>query len=368
VFGIYIHFPFCRKRCPFCDFAIAVRPQIPHEAYERAVLAELGARAGLYEGRRAVSLYFGGGTPGLWRPDCVGRVVAGCIERFGGLREVTVECIPGELECAHAFALAAAGVTRLSLGLEALDDAQLAVLGRPHSAAQALEAVEHARAAGLAVSADLMFARPGQLLSDWRRELSRALTLDVAHFSLYQLTLEPESSFGRAGLRTPDGADYFLHAHDEMVARGYVHYEISSYARPGHYAVHNSLYWRGGEYLGLGMSAHSFRRLPDGSGERFANTRDLSAYLADPTAPPVEHETLDPDALAGEAVWLWLRRLDEGIPRAAFARCYGVDPALRTPDAVQRLVSQGLLVVSDDAIRLTRRGMLLLDEVAARLL
>src|SRR5262249_23920952 len=194
------------------------------------------------------------------------------------------------------------------------------------------------------------------------------LALDVPHFSLYQLTIEPGTAFARLRVQTPDSEEYLLAADDRMRAAGYVHYEISSYARPGHQAVHNSLYWRGGEYLGLRMSAHSFRRLDAGGGQRFANTRDLAAYLTAPAGPPAEHETLDARALAREAIWLWLRRLDEGIPRARFAALYGADPVLEHAAVVERLVAQGLLESAPDSLRLTRRGMLFFDTVAAQFL
>jgi putative oxygen-independent coproporphyrinogen III oxidase len=346
-FGIYIHFPFCRKRCPFCDFAVAVRPEIPHEAYERAVLAELAARAPRFPGRQTVSIYFGGGTPGLWRADCVGRVIEACAARFGSPREVTVECIPGELTPDHARGLHAAGVNRLSIGVEALDDESLRALGREHTAADAHRAIDDARAAGFSnLSGDLMFARPNQSLADWQRELDQMLAFELPHLSLYQLTIEPGTAFARLGVRVPDSADYLLAAHDRLT--DYVHYEISSYAKPGHIAVHNSLYWTGGEYLGLGMSAHSFA-----PPERFANTRELDAYLRDPTAPPTQHETLDAQTLAREARWLGLRRLDVGIE---------YDPSL------DDLLQKGLLERRDGRVVLSRRGMLLGDEVAVRLL
>ncbi len=369
MFGIYIHFPYCRKRCPFCDFAVAVKPRIPHQEYERAVLSELDARAALYPGRRAVSIYFGGGTPGLWRADCVGRVIGALVSRFGAPEEVTVECIPGELSAEHAAALRAAGVTRLSIGIESLDDAQLCALGRQHSAAQAREAIGHARAAGFAsLSADLMFALPGQSVAAFLAELAAACALELEHLSLYQLTIEPGTQFARLGMRTSEGADHFMAAHDHMRAAGYLHYEISSYARPGREAVHNSLYWRGGEYLGLGMSAHSFRRLPDGGGERFANSRQLDAYLCAPAGPPALRETLAAPALRREAIWLWLRRLDPGIPRSAFAERYGADPVIEHAGTVGELERAGLLEVSPSFLRLTDRGMLLADTVATHFL
>jgi oxygen-independent coproporphyrinogen-3 oxidase len=147
-----------------------------------------------------------------------------------------------------------------------------------------------------------------------------------------------------------------------------VHYEVSSYARPGQHAVHNSLYWRGGEYLGLGMSAHSFRRLPAGGGERFANPRELDAYLAAPAGPPAQTETLSPEALRKEAIWLWLRRLDEGIVRAEFARLYGADPVIEHAATVDGLLAEGLVELSPAALRLSPRGMLHADSVALRFL
>ena len=324
-----------------------MRPEIPHEAYERAVLAELAARADLFPGRRAVSIYFGGGTPGLWRADCVGRVIEACVARFGSPQEITVECIPGELTAEHARDLRAAGVNRLSIGMEALDDVSLEALGRWHTAADARAAVDFARAAGFDdLSADLIFARQQQSLADWERELSEMRRFELPHLSLYQLTIEPHTAFAKLGVRPPDSADYLLLAHDRLDE--YVHYEISSYARPGRQAVHNALYWSGGEYLGLGMSAHSFR-----PPERFANTREIKPYLANPTALPVSRETLDPAALAREARWLGLRRLDLGIP---------YEPLL------DDLIQNGLLERQNGRVVLSRRGMLLADEVAVRLL
>ncbi len=366
--GVYVHFPYCQSHCPFCDFAVAVAREIPHETYAEAVLAELDARAPGFAGRALTSIYFGGGTPGLWRADCVARVIAAITSRFGEPREVTVECIPRELSLAHAQALRAAGVTRLSIGIESLDDTHLRALGRNHSAQDAKDAVGFAQAAGFErLSADFMFALPGQSLAAWQSELARALALDLSHFSLYELTIEPGTAFGRKGVRTPEGADYFLAAHDRMTQAGFLHYEISSYARTGHLAIHNSLYWSGGEILGLGMSAHSFRRTADGGGERSANTRDLAAYLGRGTTS-AGAETLSPTALRKEAAWLGLRRLDTGLVQKQFSSTYGADPAVLFAPALDRLVQEGLVETTQGGFRLTRRGMLLADEVALRFL
>jgi oxygen-independent coproporphyrinogen-3 oxidase len=367
VFGVYIHFPYCRKRCPFCDFAVAVKPIIAHDAYELAVLAELGARAPLYEGRALTSIYFGGGTPGLWRADCVGRVIAAVQARFGAAREITLECIPGELDAAHAAALREAGVTRLSIGIEALDDTDLARLGREHTRAQAEGAVAIARAAGFAqLSGDLMFALPEQTLAGLGAQIDALLALDLPHISAYQLTIEPDTAFGRLGVRPPEGEPYFLQVHDRLGSAGYEHYEISSYARPGARAVHNQLYWRGGEYLGLGMSAHSFRRLAGGTAERFANGRDLPAYLSDPRAPWALHEVLHVDTLQREALWLGLRCLSDGISRADFQSLHGADPEHLFGRVLADLRACGLVEDTPLGFRLTRAGMLLADEVALR--
>ncbi|HEX8951372.1 MAG TPA: radical SAM family heme chaperone HemW, partial [Polyangia bacterium] len=336
MFGVYIHFPYCRKRCPYCDFAVHARARIPHEQYAAAVRRELADRAPLFEGRRLTSVYFGGGTPGLWRADCLGEVLAAVRAAFppaggDGAMEVTVEANPDDLPRAQLDGLVAAGVTRLSLGVQSLEPKHLATLGRTHGRGEAERAVAEARAAGIArLSIDLMFGMPSQTLTELEADLAGVLAMAPDHVSVYNLTVEERTAFGglqRAGLlAVPDSgvcAEMYERIDARLAGAGLAHYEISSWARPGRRAVHNTLYWTGGEYLGLGCSAHSFRRLPDGSGERFSVARSVDEWLRAPSV--AGKETLDAAALEREAVWLGLRFLD-GIDRAAHARLHGVDP------------------------------------------
>jgi oxygen-independent coproporphyrinogen-3 oxidase len=378
MFGVYIHFPYCRKRCPYCDFAVHARARIPHEQYATAVERELAERAPLFAGRRLTSVYFGGGTPGLWRADCLGRVLAAVRGAFarpdggsGPAFEVTVEANPDDLLREHLDALVAAGVNRLSLGAQSLQPKHLHTLGRTHGPAEVARAVTDARAAGIAnLSIDLMFALPAQTLTELDADLAGVLELAPDHVSIYNLTVEERTAFGglqRAGmLVVPDSgvaADMYERIDARLAAAGFQHYEISSWARPGRRAVHNTLYWTGGEYLGLGCSAHSFRRLPDGGGERFSVPRSVDHWLRDPAI--TGRETLDPIALEREAVWLGLRLLD-GIDRAAHERLYGSDPIVRHAAEIARLEAEKLIEVTPERLRLTPRGVLFADEVGAR--
>ena len=373
MFGVYIHFPYCRKRCPYCDFAVHARARIPHEQYARAVERELADRASLFAGRRLASVYFGGGTPGLWRADCLGDVLAAVRAAFpaDGDIEVTVEANPDDLPREQLDGLRQAGVTRLSLGVQSLEPKHLATLGRTHARGEAERAVADARAAGFDnLSLDLMFGMPSQTLTELESDLAGVLAMEPEHVSVYNLTVEDRTAFGglqRAGLLSvPDSgvcAEMYERIDARLTAAGLGHYEISSWARPGRRAVHNTLYWTGGEYLGLGCSAHSFRRLPDGGGERFSVARSVDEWLRAPSV--AQRETLDAAALEREAVWLGLRFLD-GIDRAAHARLHGVDPVAAHADEVARLVAEGLVAVTPERLALTARGVLFADEVGAR--
>ncbi|MGZ3425647.1 MAG: radical SAM family heme chaperone HemW [Polyangia bacterium] len=374
MFGVYIHFPYCRKRCPYCDFAVHARARIPHEQYASAVRRELVERAPLFDGRRLTSIYFGGGTPGLWRADCLGEVLQAVRATFppaAGELEVTVEANPDDLPRAQLDALRLAGVTRLSLGVQSLQDKHLAQLGRTHGRGEAERAVADARAAGFSrLSIDLMFGMPSQTLTELEADLAGVLAMEPDHVSVYNLTVEDRTAFGglqRAGLLSVPDSGVCAEMYERIDARltnaGLAHYEISSWAQPGRRAVHNTLYWTGGEYLGLGCSAHSFRRLSDGGGERFSVARSVDEWLRAPTV--ATRETLAAAALEREAVWLGLRLLD-GIDRAAHARLHGVDPVAAHADEVARLEQEGLLSVTPERVRLTARGVLFADEVGAR--
>jgi oxygen-independent coproporphyrinogen-3 oxidase len=380
--GVYVHFPFCGVRCPYCDFAVDTRLAIPHDAYADAVIAELGARRAWFAGGGPlVSIYFGGGTPGLWRPDALARVVEAAREAFGAppadALEITVEANPGEVDERQLAALRAAGVNRLSLGAQAFEDRLLRTLGRKHDVAAIPAAVRAARAAGLgAVSLDLIFGVPEQSVADWRRALDAALALAPEHVSAYALTIERGTAFGaleRAGrLARPDDeavAAMFEDAGAALAAAGLPRYEVSSYAPPAHRARHNGLYWSGAPYLGLGASASSFRPLADGTAFRFTNPRATDTYLRPAAAGVVRPRHVErraADDLENEALWLGLRTVD-GVARAAHRARHGRDPLLGRADAVGACVDAGWLEVDEARVRLTPAGFLFADETALRL-
>ena len=381
--GVYVHFPFCGVRCPYCDFAVDTRADVPHDAYADAVIAELAARRAWFDGAGPLaSIYFGGGTPGLWRPDALGRVLDAARAAFGGpdaeTLEITVEVNPGEVDEAHLRALRAAGVNRLSLGAQALEDRLLRTLGRNHDVAATPAAVRAARAAGFeALSLDLIFGVPGQSRDDWRRALDAAVALAPDHVSAYALTIERGTAFGaldrRGQLARPDDelvAEMFEDAGAALGAAGLPRYEVSSYARPGRRARHNGLYWSGAPYLGLGASAASFRPLADGAGWRFSNPRATDTYLAAVAAgggavAPRDVERRAASELENEALWLGLRTVD-GVDRAAHRARYGRDP-LEGRAAAAACLAAGWLVVDEVSVRLTSAGFLLADQVATRL-
>ena len=381
--GVYVHFPFCSVRCPYCDFAVDTRSEIPHDGYAGAVIAEIERRRPWFTGGDGAlpalqSIYFGGGTPGLWRPEALGRVVEAARRAFAGppveRLEITVEANPGEVTRAHLEALRGVGVNRLSLGVQAFQDGLLRGIGRNHDAAAAPAAVAAARAAGFqALSCDLMYGVPGQTLDDWRRSVEALVALAPEHVSAYALTVERGTAFGaldRAGkLARPDDeavAEMFTWGRQALADAGYQQYEVSSYARPGRRAVHNGLYWSGAAYLGAGASAASFRPLADGSGWRFTNPRATDTYLRDPG--PADAELRPREALENEALWLALRTSD-GVNRPAHARRHGQDPLAPPPRAAaaRQCVEAGWLEVTEEWLRLTPGGFLFADEVAERL-
>jgi oxygen-independent coproporphyrinogen III oxidase len=381
--GVYVHFPFCGSRCPYCDFAVAVRSEIPHDVYADAVLSELGVRAPYWQRKGLASIYFGGGTPGLWRPDALGRVLAGVRQAVvgGGGLEITVEANPGDLEGATLRDLRALGVNRLSFGAQAFQDHLLQRIGRRHDAAAIPRAFAAARAAGFDnLCADLMFGLPEQTMDDWRASLDALCALGPQHITAYALSVEPGTRFGALDRKgklarpTDDLVTTMYTTCDEVLTHaGYEHYEISSYARPGRRSVHNSLYWTMGAYLGLGVSASSFRPLASGEGWRFSNPRSAGSYLRDAQAfagavPPEQVELRSPAQLEDEALWLGLR-MSDGVDRHAHQQRYGHDP-LALPErtaAAQSCAAAGWLEVTPERLRLTSAGFLFADEVAVRL-
>ena len=342
--------------------------------YVEALHAELALRpvAGDLQ-----TVYFGGGTPSLLQPDAVAGLLSAAGSRWRATpQEITLEANPSSREAPDWAGLRAAGVTRISLGVQSLRDADLQALARGHSAAEATAAFAAAREAGFAnVSIDLIYGIPGQTLAEWRDGLQRAVALDPDHVSLYalQLVLAPDEWAAaprpgairwrrRVAARQDEAtaSDQYRLAEELLERAGYRHYELSSWARPGFESRHNSAYWDRRAYSGIGAGAHSY----DGVDLRSWNQRDLDAYLADVEAgrlPRAGSEVLDEPTRAFEAIALGLRRVD-GLSRAAFAAQFGSDPADRYPDGVREAVAQGLLELDAERMRLTADGRLLASE------
>ncbi|MCU0624245.1 MAG: radical SAM family heme chaperone HemW [Gemmatimonadaceae bacterium] len=362
---VYIHVPFCSRRCSYCDFAIAVRRDVPSETFAEAVAAELQVRCGPPAGTPVDTLYFGGGTPSKLGPSGVARLLDR-LTRWAvpvADAEVTLEANPEDVTPDAARAWRAAGINRVSLGVQSFDPAVLAWMHRTHEAPQVPHAMEALHGAGLTdVSLDLIFAVPDAVPRDWGRDLDAALALGPTHLSCYGLTVEPATPLGRWHARgdvadTPDDryAQEFLATHAALEAAGFEHYEVSNFARPGRRARHNSAYWRGVPYLGLGPSAHGF----DGQVRRWnraAFSHWEQALLGDAPHDPVEGEDpLDAAARAAEAVYLGLRTRDGLAVQPAD------DPCLAPWRAAGWAVQEG------ERLRLTPEGWLRLDALAAAL-
>ncbi len=376
--SIYVHFPYCLAKCPYCDFVSykKAKDDIDHAGYAGAVIREIDARAGSFEGREVHSVFFGGGTPSLWAKPDLGRVLAHLRARFSFADdvEITVECNPTSLDGAGAEALYDAGVNRLSIGTQSLDREELAYLGRLHDPAGALRALREALASRMPrVSADLIFGLPDQPVERGRDQAMALADLGLTHLSCYQLTIEPGTRFGelaRAG-RLPladDGrvGEAFLLLDEALSARGFRHYEISNYALPGQEARHNLGYWRGEEYLGLGCGAFGFLRT-GADGVRYRNEIDPERYLRHDGVPTKDEEPLSPLTLLRERIMLGLR-LEGGFDLEAHARELGLEGF--TPErsrAIEKLTTNGRLVREGDALRIPKPAWLFADDTAARL-
>ncbi len=372
--ALYIHWPFCVSKCPYCDFNSHVRASVDQAAWRDALLADLAHEAALLPGRRLGSIFFGGGTPSLMPPATVAALIAAAEDAWGfdGDIEITLEANPSSIEAARFADLAAAGVNRVSLGLQALDDAALAFLGRAHDVAEGLAALDTAQRHFDRVSFDLIYARPDQRQVEWEAELARAINFGTEHLSLYQLTIEPGTRFATeaaAGrLVVPgdeDAANLFETTRGLAAAAGLPAYEVSNHARPGAESRHNLTYWRYRDYAGIGPGAHG-RRGGMATMRHKKPENWLNAMARNGHGIEIE-DALSPPSRRAEALLMGLR-LREGVDVARVAALSGhsVDDVVDTR-AAATLVAEGLIVREGSRLRATEAGMLVLNAIIAAL-
>lgn len=370
-FGLYVHWPFCAAKCPYCDFNSHVAARVDHAAFRDALVGEI-ARLGAETGPRVLtSVFFGGGTPSLMAPETVGAVLGEAARVFGFSDdvEITLEANPTSVEAARFDDFRAAGVNRVSLGVQALEDAALKALGRRHDVSEALAALDVARARFARVSFDLIYARQDQTLAEWRSELARGLALAPDHLSLYQLTIEPGTVFGRRaaagtlrGLPDEDlAADMYETTQAACDDAGLPAYEVSNHARPGAEARHNLVYWRSGDFAGIGPGAHGRLTL---DGVRFATEchREPAKWLDAARAGNGESlREAVPDREQVEELLLMGLRLREGVTLDRLAAL----GATLAPGRMAALIRDGLLHPSNDRLRATAAGRMVLNRLVA---
>ena len=378
-FGIYVHWPFCLAKCPYCDFNSHVRERLDPAAWARNIARELDHFASETSGRRVTSVYFGGGTPSLMDCSAAATIIDHVAGRWGLAEdaEITLEANPTSVEAARLAGFKSAGVNRISMGIQALNDRDLAFLGRRHSAAEARAALALASRRFDRFSFDLIYARPGQTAASWAAELREALGLAGDHLSVYQLTIEPGTAFhtlfarGDAALPPEgDAAELYELTQEILEGAGLPAYEISNHARPGAECRHNLLYWRYHDYVGVGPGAHG--RIVAG-GTRFATRQEKAPETWAAGVASAGHATAErlpvptADAVA-EAVMMGLR-LAEGLDGARFARQTGVAlEAALDPTQVARLVAGGFLIQRAGGVAATPAGRAVLNAVTASLL
>jgi oxygen-independent coproporphyrinogen-3 oxidase len=364
--ALYIHWPFCISKCPYCDFNSHVRASVDQQQWRDALLQDLAHEARELPGRPLGSIFFGGGTPSLMPVETVAALIEAAERRWGfapGI-EITLEANPSSVEAARFADLAAAGVNRVSLGLQALDNEALRFLGRAHDVSEGLAALDTAQRAFARVSFDLIYARPGQSEAGWRAELARALSLGTGHLSLYQLTIEPGTRFAAMAAKgdlleaDPDHSAALYETTQAMTEEaGLPAYEISNHARLGEESRHNLAYWRYQPYAGIGPGAHG--RRGGKATQRHKKPENWLSALARNGHGIQEEVEVAPREQAVEALLMGLR-LREGVDLARF-------PGAVDAGAVRKLTSQGLLVAEGTRLRVTPAGMLLLDAILAEI-
>lgn len=368
--AVYIHWPFCKSKCPYCDFNSFEGSGIDHARWRNALLRELDHFANETKGRPVGSLFFGGGTPSLMEPETVAEIISS-INGPSDDVEITLEANPTSSEAGRFKEFRDAGVNRLSLGVQSFDDDALGFLGRTHSAAEAREAIELAARIFPRYSFDLIYARPAQTLTQWLSELSQALEFAPSHLSAYQLTIEPGTRFFAQGVaHAPDEAAATLFEATQDALARLPAYEISNHAKPGHECRHNLAYWRGDDYVGVGPGAHgrlSRNRVTDAVRQIRDPAKWLRAVEKDGHGTS-ERRPLDPTERAEELLLSGLRTT-EGIGRARFTACCGLDlDVVIDQNAVEELSAAGFVETNTTHLRATPAGRQRLNAVLSRLL
>lgn len=367
--GLYIHIPFCRSRCSYCDFATGLYQSELAERYVRAVVAEIESAS--QSGARVDTVYFGGGTPSLLEPSQLDRIIDALSARFDvdATPEITLEINPGGITVEKLRACRSLGINRASFGLQTFADDELAKLGRSHTTLDALQTFADLRTAGFEnVSFDLIAGLPGQTLAGWQRNVQQALELRPEHLSFYLLEVHagtPLAEHIRKGLQPAPDDDLAAVMYQAMLEQatnaGYEHYEISNLCRPGFESRHNSKYWTGQPYFGFGCSAHSY----DGRTRRWSNERDVRRYvemIETGLSPIVEEQELTASEARAEALFLGMR-LMRGIDLRQYRESFGLDLRAEYGAALERFRAAGLVEMDGELVRLTRSGALLSNEV-----
>ena len=384
-FSVYVHVPFCAHKCPYCDFNTYAVTRIPEREYVEALCVEIGRYRDdeRFAGRPVRTVFFGGGTPSLFSAASIGQIVDRINAAFPiqDKSEVALEANPNDAESAKLAGFKAAGVNRVSFGVQSFDNRRLKELGRDHSAAEAVRAVERAVEVGISnVSVDVIFGVPGQTLEELESDLHQALSLPIQHLSTYSLTIEPGTPFfqrqarGLLALPPDERVAAMLERIPEVVSgKGFERYEISNYARPHFESAHNLVYWSGGDYLGIGAGAHSYcarhgvSELLE-SAERWSTVALPQSYIdaAGSERCVSWRETLDTEALQFEFFYLGMRRV-AGVSQRQFHELFGAPFPERLTSVLRELADEGFVAMDGERVCLTRRGIALADSVFGRL-
>ena len=376
-FSVYIHIPYCLSKCPYCDFNSHVVAEIPEQAYVDALLSELahyGASAE-WRGRTAQSIFFGGGTPSTFRPESIGKLLAWVAATFPVEAdcEITLEANPGTVDSEKFLGYRDAGINRISIGVQSFQPRLLKFLGRIHGVEEAKRALQTVQRANFgSFSLDLIYANPDQTINELAEDLDSALAFQPPHLSAYNLTFEEGTPFHheyRAGKMSSLSEDAEIAMAElietKLAAAGLLRYEISNYARPNCHSRHNSNYWRGGDYLGLGAGAHSYRRNTDHrTGQRWSNEKNPAKYIAQVGQKQhavAELEQVNRAQAAAEFMFLGLR-MTEGISPVVFRERFGEFPWEAFP-RIKDLIEATLLEVKHGFLRLTKKGLLVANSI-----